>query len=137
VRKLADGMLGRNVSETPIPGVDYALTEIVHCQANGEDGVREARRTCAERYLDSILEVAAKARIIALLGAHAVGTFNERYDLKLKASAGMNRDGTYSGVCETRLGDMDRLVVALPHPDSRGKRRLTDCLTAEEIRRIG
>jgi len=137
VRRLADEILNKDISELFAPGIDYALTEIVHCQANREDGVRKARKICAEKYLDSILDVADKAKIIVLLGTQAVDTFNERYNLNLKAFAGMNQDKEYVGVGEMCLGNIERLIVALPHPDSRGKRKLEDCLTPEEIRKIG
>ena len=33
------------------PGVDYALTEIVHCKSKSEIGVAEARKRCVPRYL--------------------------------------------------------------------------------------
>lgn len=136
VRILAAEILDKDISEILAPRINYALAEIVHCQANGEDGVCKARRICTGKYLDSILEVAQKAKIIVLLGTQAVDTFNERYSLNLKAFAGINQDKEHVSVGEVCLGNVERLIIALPHPNSRGKRRFTDCLTRDEIRKI-
>ncbi|MFD6894106.1 hypothetical protein ACFWB0_06085 [Rhodococcus sp. NPDC060086] len=40
------------------PGIDYALTEVVHCKCEREFGVAQARHTCATRYLPKVLEAA-------------------------------------------------------------------------------
>jgi len=64
----------------PKPGVDYALTEIVHCKSWGQTGVPEAIALCAERYLDKVL-AASGARVLIVLGAHARDAICERYTL--------------------------------------------------------
>ena len=54
----------------PIPGIDYALTELVQCKSQKEAGVPEALDHCFSRYLDRILE-ASGARVMVGLGALA------------------------------------------------------------------
>lgn len=44
----------------PQPGIDYALTEVVHCKSSGNQGVTEARMECASRYLEPVLEAARR-----------------------------------------------------------------------------
>ena len=41
----------------PIPGVDYALTELVHCKSRQELGVLEALDKCTSLYLEKVLTV--------------------------------------------------------------------------------
>ena len=59
-------LLGREAQ----PGIDYALTEIVHCKSKHETGVREAEDFCANRYLKRVLSLSA-AGILVVLGKAA------------------------------------------------------------------
>ena len=52
VRHRAIELLGRDVT----PGMDYALTEIVHCKSRNEIGVKHAQVECVESYLLRVLE---------------------------------------------------------------------------------
>lgn len=122
VRKRAAEMLGEDRLEV-IAGEYYAITEIVHCQSNDEDGVFNAKDICSDKYLESIFEIAVKAKVIALLGTHSREVFNEKYGLDLKEY----------GTLETRMPGGERLILALPHPNSRGTRKQ---LNQQEIDKI-
>lgn len=57
VRSHANALLGRDA----VPGVDFAMTEAMHCKSKAETGVKSALRACAARWLDEVMrESAAK-----------------------------------------------------------------------------
>jgi hypothetical protein len=103
------------------PGVDFALTEVVHCKSKGEIGVNEARDFCSKRYLKRILSVAA-ARVLVVYGRVA-------HD----AVRGLPQVG---GATEQRLlGPLvvhgrSRILVFLPHPNAR---KVTKGFGADEL----
>lgn len=51
IRNRASELLGRSA----IPGVDFALSEIVHCKSKGDAGAELALKFCAGRYLLRLL----------------------------------------------------------------------------------
>jgi hypothetical protein len=51
IRNRATELLGRDA----VSGVDYALSAIVHCKSEGEQGEAEALSKCADRYLLRLL----------------------------------------------------------------------------------
>ncbi len=53
-----------------VPGVDYAMTEIVHCKSRNENGVAEAAATCTAKHMDNIMSVAA-AEVFIVVGVFA------------------------------------------------------------------
>lgn len=61
VSKLAASFFGRAV----IPGIDYALTEVVHCKSTNEVGVPTASPECARRYLRRVLALSPSAVIVS------------------------------------------------------------------------
>jgi hypothetical protein len=108
------------LSRAPIPGQDYALTEVVHCGSPSADGVWKALQTCASRYLQPVL-ANSPASVLVVVGAIAKFAFAEY--LKVVAPDHL--------VGPLELAERERLVVVVPHPNSRGgnvllSRHLTD-----------
>lgn len=66
VRNRARELLERDVDE----GVDYALTEVVHCKSRSETDIEEALTRCAKRYLRQVVELSG-AKVIIILRKHA------------------------------------------------------------------
>lgn len=90
------------------PGIDYAVTEVVHCKSRSEKfGVKEARSICSDRYLGNVL-AASGARVFVLLGQHAAWAAVNLLSI---------RPG--SAVQRTYFGGKERMVVILPHPNAR------------------
>ncbi len=54
----------------PVPGEDYALTEVVRCKSIGERGFTEARDHCSARYLLRTLQI-SPASVVVILGEQA------------------------------------------------------------------
>lgn len=104
------------------PGVDYAISEVVHCKSRGEIGVPEARTTCANRYLHRVITDVA-ARVIVVLGRVAETTVRESF-------APM---GDVIVSAPTRIGPHDRIFVFLPHPSSFKPKTFASCLSANEL----
>ena len=94
-----------------VPGIDFALTEVVHCKSRDEIGVDEALQTCVETWLSKVLAVAS-AEVVVLFGAHARDAFHCVY-------ATPRRLG-YLG--PHNIEGRQRLVLQLPHPNARTRR---------------
>jgi hypothetical protein len=105
--RIAGLLLGRE----PVPGVDYALTEVVHCGSQHEFGVSEATAMCAKRYLSRLLR-ASPASVVVLAGDKARDRF--------LGELGIGLVDRVWGPGE--LLGRERCVVALPHPNRRGAR---------------
>jgi hypothetical protein len=88
-------------------GVDYALTEVVHCKSAEERGVAQALVPCVERYLERVLALSL-ARVIFVVGARAADAF--------EAAFGLSRNAATAVIGPIRLAGVDRLLVFLPHP---------------------
>ena len=121
VRARAAEILGRDA----VPGVDFALTELVHCKSRGEQGVSKAHLTCAGRWLDLVLGVSG-ASVVVLLGSKARDHCVARWKLDKGQSVHFG---------ET-IGGRRRAVVVLPHPNARGKRKVADCVSPEQLRQL-
>ena len=121
VKGLATEILGRSA----VPGVDFALTELVHCKSTGERGVAKAHLTCAGRWLDLVLGVSG-ASVVVLLGRQARDHCVARWHLD-KGRRVHYRVGTPG---------RERTVVILPHPNARGKRKVGDLVGAEDLGRL-
>ena len=106
------------------PGVDYALTELVHCCSQNEMGVQEAVMECAKRYLEPVLATSG-ARVLLVLGEHAKRSL---VDL-LRLPAGRT-------VVPREVGGRSRYLVFIPHANARVKRTLTTCLSADDLARV-
>lgn len=67
VRRRAEELLERGVR----PGIDYALTEVVHCKSSKQQGVTTASvQECGSRYFDRMLELSA-AKVVFVMGQAA------------------------------------------------------------------
>jgi hypothetical protein len=105
------------------PGIDYALTEVVHCKSAKNEGVEEARLECGSRYLDRVLEASA-ARVIILIGSHAWRAFSDRY----------GGPPAFGGVTDAlALPGQERMTVSLPAPGSSQSRKLIHRLSEDEL----
>ena len=80
------------------PGVDFALTEVVHCKSLMGSGVLEAREFCSKRYLERVLSVSA-AKVLVVCGEKAravvVSRFGPTPDLSILSIGGRPRIVTF------------------------------------------
>ena len=75
---------------------DYAMTEIVHCKSKGEKGVKKARLTCKDKFLERILEI-SQAELIIISGKHACEDIKAIYPERFPSQWGLwNADGSSS-----------------------------------------
>ena len=107
------------------PGIDFALTEVVHCKSRQEMGVAAAVDTCAGMWLESVL-TQSTARVVVLLGKWAREACSKTWDLDMSQSA-------HFGV---NLGGRDRAVVLLPHPNARERRTLAARVSEEDLKKL-
>jgi hypothetical protein len=121
IRKRAEELFLRQVT----PGMDYALTEVVHCKSREEIGVKEAMNFCAERYLGRILEE-TNAPIITVLGGPAKEIIQEIYGLPKSDNP----------VETITIADYDRHIVYLPHPNAWKKKTFSNVLSHEELGKL-
>ena len=92
-----------------IPGLGYALTEVVHCSSESEGKqVRSALSTCATRYLERVL-AASLAQVVVLVGQVAKDAFAEFLHLDVA-------DHLLGPI---QVAGRDRLLVSIRHPNSR------------------
>jgi len=103
-------------------GKDYALTEIVHCKSKDEEGVQEAMKTCADKYLDRIIKI-TKAKIIICLGEKASNVVKNRYRIETTEKFFEN-------------STMDKVFLFLPHPNAHVERKLNKILTQDELEKV-
>jgi len=62
------------------PSADYVLTEVVHCKSKAQKGVAKASVTCADLYLDRILDL-TPATVLVVVGSQAHQRLKGRLDL--------------------------------------------------------
>ncbi|MEG4861524.1 hypothetical protein QUB75_29530 [Microcoleus sp. K1-B6] len=121
VRQRAIELLQRNVS----PGIDYALTEIVHCKSRAETGVEESQEQCVEAYLLRVLEL-ARAKVIVVLGARAKQVIQSQFKIS-----------TANSISEfVEIGNRERFFAFLPHPNARTHRSFAKCLQGDEVEKL-
>jgi len=120
-----DGTRGRSVSYwssinkrieeligyTPKPGVNYCITEIVHCKSSQEVGVKKALSECSSNFLNKIINISG-AKIIV-----AIGSIVEEGLIKKES-----------------LNDIP--ILYLPHPNAWEPKKLTDHYSNEEVLRF-
>ena len=121
VRARAREILGRDVT----PGMDFALTEVVHCKSRQEEGVVEAMEFCAGKWLDAILSHAG-ARVIVVLGKPAKETCLQQWKL------GPNHSVHFDVV----LGGRPRAVLFLPHPNAFERKTVKRHTSESELARL-
>jgi len=106
----------------PVPGVDYALTELVHCKSKQELGVSEALDHCVSLYLTKVL-AASNAKVLVGLGNLAKDVLYSEF--------GLVGDKKLYGPLPI-LGTQ-RMVVLLPHPNARKARSFEKILSENEL----
>ncbi len=121
MRKRAGELLNRDA----ISGVDYVMSEVVHCKSVAEKGVWAALDECAGRYLRRVVEHAA-ARVIVCLGEVA--------DYAVRREFGLPKSVPACG--PVRVRRRDRYFTFLPHPNARKPRTFERCLPPRELRRL-
>jgi len=70
IRNRASELLGRNA----LPGIDYCLTELVHCKSVKEIGVRSALPECTQKYLNRKVVICG-AKLIVGVGSYVKNYF--------------------------------------------------------------
>lgn len=121
IRQRACELLERNAT----PGVDYALTEIVHCKSRNEIGVKQGQKQCVPTYLRRVLEIAS-ARVIVVLGVHAKQAIKSEF--KIPPSVSFWRLTTMDG--------RERSIAFLPHPSARSVRSFAKCFSSDEVENL-
>jgi hypothetical protein len=120
IRQRAAELLGRPDVR---PGIDYAMSEIVHCKSRGEVGVAAAAGECTERYLLRLV-AESDASVIVSVGRFAAMTISRAF--------GIPEGKSVSGGLE--IGRRQRHFTFLPHANARKARTFRDCLTDKELR---
>jgi hypothetical protein len=104
-------------ARTVLPGVDYALTEVVHCKSRSERGVLAARDTCISHHFERVMTVSG-AEVVVVLGVQAAAAFPVEWRAKVDQPEGR--------LISADLGGRPRSIVFLSHPNARGPRKLTN-----------
>lgn len=122
VRGRASEVLARQA----VPGVDYALTEVVHCKSREEKGVREAWQECIDCHLIPVLSISA-ARVLIVIGKFAHEALQHKFALVDKSELHGPVD----------IAGRGRMIVFLPHPASFSKSKtLAKCLSSAELAKL-
>jgi len=108
IQKIIGTILGRPA----IPGVDYCLTELVHCKSSSEKGVKKALPVCAGNYCQELLKISGAKLIIV------VGSIARNYILKY---------------CSLPNGIP---TIYLRHPSSWGNREIFNLPSEDEIKKL-
>ena len=109
-RARASEVLDKDKNEI-VPGIDFAITDAVHCKSRKEEGVKEAQEFCSNRYLKSVL-VISPAKVFIVYGRVAKDALCRHFGSSLSDLP------HHLGVC--RIGDHSRIIAFLPAPNARG-----------------
>ena len=120
VRSRARELFERDVR----PGVDYALTEVVHCKSKGQEGVKEALRECARRYLQPVVALSG-AKVVVVLGKHAEKAVRDEFRLSSGSTFG-----------PLQIGKHQRYIVFLPHPNAHSYRSFEKCIDGKKLQEL-
>lgn len=121
IRQRACELLDRDA----ISGVDYAITEIVHCKSRNEVGVKQAQKQCVPSYLRRVLQIAS-ARVIVVLGVRAKQAIKSEFNIPPSVSLWRL----------TTTDDRERSIAFLPHPSARSVRSFAKCFSSDEVEYI-
>jgi hypothetical protein len=122
IRRRAAELLGTgNVR----PGIDYVLSEVVHCKSRDERGVRTAMETCAHLYLEKLVSTAA-AKVVIVVGRFAAGAARCIFSIPSDASI-------FGPVL---IGNRLRYFAFLPHPNSFGQKTFPKSLSPEALSQL-
>ena len=111
-RARAVEVLGRKKVEIK-PGIDFAMTEIVHCKSRGEQGVVEARPMCVSLHFEATMRASA-ATVIVVLGKKTLDAIQ---------SLSPELAGLETAPIETLWMGRSRHVIYLPHPNARAVKK--------------
>jgi len=95
------------------PGVDYALTEVVHCKSKKEIGVNSAKSHCADLYMRDIFRLSG-ASVVVVLGSQAKNSISSL----VPAGSEVSSSGRIVGPIE--FFGKRRIIIYSPHPNARG-----------------
>jgi len=113
VRERAKELLERDVKA----GVDYALTEVVHCQSKTATAITDQiLDECVKRYLQPVVALSG-AKVLVVLGDRARKAMEDTFKDELKG-AFMLSNGRVFGPLQ--ISGRQRYVAFMPHP-SRGR----------------
>jgi|TARA_B100001540_G_C15622853_1_gene558426 hypothetical protein len=118
VRKQAERIYGRET----IAGVDYTLTEVVHCKSRGREGVKSAAKKCSKKWLEPIIGL-SPAKVLLVLGDEA-GQMTGEF-LGLDESRISHRYLDYAG--------SNRWILFVPAPGSNKPRKIDEIISEEEL----
>ena len=118
VRKQAERIYGRDT----VAGVDYTLTEVVHCKSRGREGVKSASKTCSEKWLERIISLSS-AKVLLVLGAEAGEMIGEFLDL----------DESYISHRYLDYAGAYRWILFVPAPGSSKPRKIDEILSEDEL----
>lgn len=124
IRNRAEELLGRKT----IAGVDYALSEIVHCKSRGELGVKTALLTCARRYMMDLLTCSG-AVVLVLVGRKVLRHWNSLQSEGLPTVQP-------PGVTRLQIGERECVAVYLAAPGSAEPKLFNHWLGEEKIKEI-
>jgi hypothetical protein len=102
------------------PGIDYALTEIVHCGSKKNRGVNAVKQTCTNNYMELVLKL-SKASVLVIVGKIANAMFEELFHSGLTGP--MSKAQNSCKIAELNIGGLERLAVALPAPGANRERK--------------
>lgn len=121
VMNRATEILGRQAN----PGIDFAITEIVHCKSRSNIGVDNAIGECSNRYLLRVLGV-SNSNILACIGKKVGSLVREAMRVKKDVRS----------IGPRVVADRERLVLFLNAPGSSEPRVLEKVFSHEEIGEI-
>lgn len=122
-RARATEMLGRPAR----PGVDFAISEVVHCKSrresqNGKAVTRLATRACSPTYTRRIIGISG-AKVICVMG-HVPGD-------ELRSLFKIGNEVRFAGPLVVE--GLERFIVFLDHPAGPGRiKKVVDALTADQ-----
>jgi hypothetical protein len=125
IQNRAEELLGRKAR----PGIDYALSEIVHCKSEREEGVKEALITCANRYMMKLLSCSG-AVVLVLVGDKVLNHWNSL------GMEGLPQVPQKGGTALQEIAGRKRLVVYLAAPSGPKPKLFSHWLTQARILEI-
>jgi len=114
------------LNRPPAYGVDFAITEVVHCKSRKEEGVKKATSVeCSNLYLDKILNL-SNAKVIIIIGSVARNQIGKALALA---------DGVHYHI--KNINSIKRSIVCLPHPSSfGGEKHIFERVSEEEMKHL-
>jgi len=125
IKNRAEELLGRE----PRPGIDYALSEIVHCKSEGEEGVKKALFTCANRYMMKLLSCSG-AVVLVLVGRKVLNHWNSL------GIEGLPQVLPKGGTALQEIAGRKRVVIYLSHSSGPERKHFADWLCESRILKI-